>query len=200
MRVFNSVNDTEVVNLIKGGAVGFMQTDTVYGLVCSAKDPQAVKRLYILKDRVHKPGTIIAANIDQLISLGIKRRYLSAVQQFWPNPISIEIPHAIAYLNQDTGRQALRVIKGNRDLLKLLDKVGPLLTSSANQPGEPPANNLYEGQEYFNESIDFYVDSGDLSNQKPSTLIRIIDDSVEILREGAIKVTESGEVVNSESK
>src|SRR5690606_15938573 len=136
-------------------------------------------------------GTVIAASIDQLVELGVKARYLKAVEQFWPNPISIEIPNSINYLNQATGRQAFRVVNGSGDLLRLLKQTGPLLTSSANQPGEPPANNLTEAQAYFGDTVDFYVDGGDLSMQKPSTLIRIVDDAVEVLREGAVKIDET---------
>ncbi len=167
-----------------------LPTDTVYGLVAKAADEEAVAKLYALKKRENKPGTVIAASIDQLVELGIKARYLKAVEQFWPNPISIEIPNSVTYLNQSTGRQAFRIVKGSDELIALLKLVGPLVTSSANQPGEPPANNLKEAQKYFGETIDFYVDGGDLSEQLPSTLIRIVDDAVEVLREGAVKIDE----------
>jgi tRNA A37 threonylcarbamoyladenosine synthetase subunit TsaC/SUA5/YrdC len=35
------------------------------------------------------------------------------------------------------------------------------------------------------------VDGGDLSGQQPSTLIRIVDDAVEVLREGAVTIDEA---------
>lgn len=179
----------EASELLLAGKVGIIPTDTVYGLVCCASNEQSVKRLYGLKNREQKPGTLIAANIDQLVELGIKARYLKAVEHFWPNPISIEIPHNISYLNQGTGRQAVR-IPGNKELQKLLEKTGPLQTTSANPPGEPEAGNLHQAIDYFGDSIDFYADGGDLSGRKPSTLIRIIDDAIEVLREGAVKVDE----------
>lgn len=168
-------------------------TDTVYGVVCRAADEQAVKKLYELKSREHKPGTIIAGSIDQLVDIGIKRRYLTAVEQYWPNAISIEIPHDLTYLNQATGRQAMRVVK-DKILAEFLDKTGPLLTSSANLPGEKPAGNTSEAKNYFGDKVDYYLDGGDLSNESPSTLIRIVDDAVEVLREGAVKINEAGEI------
>ncbi len=189
-KILNTLSDSFLVDSLQKGSVGVLPTDTVYGLVCRAADEMAVKRLYQMKSRENKPGTVIAANIDQLVELGIKARYLKAVEQFWPNAISVEIPHQIGYLSQNTGRQAFRVIKGPPELLNALSITGPLLTSSANLPGEPPANNLAEAQKYFGESVDFYVDGGDLSSQKPSTLIRVIDDAVEVLREGAVKIDE----------
>jgi len=180
--------------MLQGGAIGVIPTDTVYGLVCRAADQAAVERLYGLKSRDHKPGTLIAATIGQLVALGIKARYLKAVEQFWPGAVSVETPHGITYLNMSTGRQGIR-IPDDKPLLELLGQAGPLQTTSANMPGEPVANTVAEAQAYFGDSVDFYVDGGDLSGRPPSTLIRVIDDAIEVVREGAVKIDESGRIV-----
>ena len=52
----------EAVERLLRGGVGVMPTDTVYGLVARVADRPAVERLYTLKHREHKPGTVIAAN------------------------------------------------------------------------------------------------------------------------------------------
>lgn len=182
--------DEAAKQLQASGAVGVVPTDTVYGLVARAADQVAVERLYSLKHRDHKPGTIIAANIDQLVELGIKRRYLTAVQQFWPGAVSVEIPHQLVYLNQSTGRQAFR-IPDDAALLSLLLRVGPLQTTSANLPGDPPANTIEEAKGYFGDQVDFYIDGGDLSANQPSTIIRIIDDAIEVVRQGAVHIKEA---------
>ena len=176
--------------LLLPGAVGVIPTDTVYGLVARAQDEAAVARLYKLKHRDHKPGTIIAANIDQLVELGIKRRYLTAVEQFWPGAVSVEIPHSIDYLNQGTGRQAFR-IPDDPKLRALLTEVGPLQTTSANDPGEPVSTTVEQARAYFGDKVDFYVDGGDLSSNLPSTIIRVIDDAVEVIRQGAVHIDEA---------
>jgi tRNA A37 threonylcarbamoyladenosine synthetase subunit TsaC/SUA5/YrdC len=74
----------------------------------------------------------------------------------------------------------------------LLRDTGPLLTSSANHPGEPVAATIAEAQKYFGDKIDFYADGGDLSGRQSSTIIRIIDDAIEIIRQGAVKIDETG--------
>lgn len=195
MVIIKSLTDHKLVEMLKNGSVGILPTDTIYGLVCCADNEEAVKRLYGLKAREGKPGTIIAASIGQLVELGVKARYLKAVEQFWPNSISIEIPleQNLNYLHQGTYRQAFRIPK-DASIHSLLDHTGPLLTSSANQPGEPPANNLSEAEAYFGDTADFYVDGGDTSGRQPSTLIRIVDDAVEVLREGSVKINEAGEI------
>lgn len=181
--------------LQKPGTVGVIPTDTVYGLVARATDIAAVERLYRLKSRDHKPGTLIAANIGQFVDLGIPRRYLKAVEQFWPGAVSVEIHHSLGYLTMDTGRQAFR-IPDDAQLLDLLRVTGPLQTTSANQPGEPPANTVEEAKKYFGDQVDFYVDGGDLSGREPSTIIKIVDDAIEIIRMGAVKIDETGRKIN----
>lgn len=187
MKVYTTLTDPRVAASLQTGAIAVIPTDTLYGLVCRAADQAAVTRLYALKSRDHKPGTLIAANIDQLVELGIPRRYLTSVQQFWPGAVSVETPHHIDYLTQSTGRQGIRV-PDHPELLALLTKTGPLQTTSANQPGEPPSSTIAEAQGYFGETVDFYVDGGDLSDRQPSTIIKIIDDEIEVIRQGSVKI------------
>lgn len=184
-------NIAQAINLLdRSGAIGVIPTDTVYGLVARAHDQEAVNNLYVLKNREKKPGTLIAASISQLEELGLKRRYLTVVEQYWPGAISVVIPCAdskLAYLHQ--GKMSLAVrIPDDSDLQGLLEKTGPLLTSSANHPGEAPANTIEEAKKSFGDQVDFYIDGGDLSTNKPSTIIRVVDDEVEILRQGAGKI------------
>lgn len=189
------MDDSAVVTLLKQGKVGIIPTDTVYGIVCAASDESAVARLYALKHRHHKPGTLIAADLDQLVSLGIKERYLKAVAQFWPGAVSIDmpLPASANYLSQGVGRLAVRV-PSHGNLVRLLIQTGPLQTTSANPPDEPTAVNMAEAMAYFGESVDFYVDGGDLSGNPPSTIIRIIDDAIEVVRQGAVHIDESGRI------
>ncbi len=180
--------------LQKPGTIGVIPTDTIYGIAARAVDHEAVVRLYRVKHRENKPGTIIAASVDQLMALGLKRRYLTAVEQWWPGALSVIIPCAdphLAYLHQ--GKQSLAVrIPDKSELLKLLKQTGPLLTSSANRPGQPPANTIQEARAYFGDEVDFYHDGGDLSGHEPSTVVRIVDDAIEVLRPGAVQLDENG--------
>jgi L-threonylcarbamoyladenylate synthase len=186
----------EAVNKLQTpGAIGVIPTDTVYGVVARAGDEAAVARLYELKKREAKPGTLIAASINQLADLGIKLRYLTAVQQFWPGAVSVVIPCGdnLTYLHHGLRSLAVR-IPADLQLRQFLEQTGPLLTSSANHPGEPPANTRAEAEKYFGDQVDFYIDGGDLSGHEPSTVIRVVDDAIEILRPGAVKINESGEI------
>lgn len=176
--------------LLRPGTIGVIPTDTVYGLVARAADPAAVARLYKLKSRDNKPGTVIAANLEQLESLGLKHRYLKAVEQFWPGAVSVVIPVSnpeLKYLHQ--GKMSLAVrLPNDKKLQKLLRQTGPLLTSSANLPGQPVSTTITQAKAVFGKQADFYEDGGDLSSRQPSTIIRVVDDAIEILRPGAVKI------------
>lgn len=189
--------DHIVIDKIKAGAVGVLPTDTVYGLVALAANKQAVNRLYALKDRHARPGTVIAANLNQLVELGLKKRYLTAVQAYWPNPISVVVPSepALSYLDMGQATLAVRIPKDAK-LQKLLLQTGPLVTSSANLPGQPPAENIKEAKDYFADKLDFYADGGSLAGRQASTVIRVVDDAVVVLRQGAVKIDEeTGEIL-----
>lgn len=191
--IFDEVTDEKLEALLHRGGVGVLPTDTVYGLVCCAAQEVAVERLYGLKKREKKPGTVIAASIDQLVELGLKRRYLKAVEDYWPGPISVVIPDSnpkLTYLRQGVPSIAVRVV-ADKKLVNLLKQTGPLMTSSANDPGEKPAITIEQAMKYFGDKVDFYVDGGNRSKQKPSTLIRIVDDAIEVLRQGAVEVKDN---------
>lgn len=185
-----------VQKLQQPGVVGVIATDTIYGIVAQADDTAAVKRLYKLKHREHKPGTVIAASIEQLSDLGLKARYLKAVAHFWPGAVSVIIPSGpeLDYLHQGKRGLAVRIPDDDR-LRAFLEKTGPLLTSSANLPGEAPANTIDQAKAYFGQGVDFYDDGGDLSQHSPSTVVRIVDDAIEVLRQGAVTIDAAGRIV-----
>jgi L-threonylcarbamoyladenylate synthase len=193
--ILNTLSNSKLVELLKNGAIGVLPTDTQYGLVACADSPAAAQRLYAFKKRGQTPGTLIAASIEQFAALGIPRRYVKAVEQFWPNAISVVVPSGpeLSYLHLGKNSLAVR-IPDSKELQRLLEQTGPLLTTSANPPSSQPAGTIKEAQDYFGDKVDFYVDGGDLSGRLPSTVIRIIDDAIEILREGAVKMDESGEI------
>ena len=175
--------------LMQGG-VCVIPTDTVYGLVARALDEAAVRKLYTLKPRELSPGTIIAADIEQLAVLGFELQHLERVEQFWPGAISVVLPApgVPAYLKGKRTDLAVR-LPDVAELHNLLEKTGPLMTTSANTPKAPTAQTIDEARAYFGEQVDYYADAGDLGDRPPSTIIQV-DDSGEIilLRAGAVTI------------
>lgn len=175
-----------------------MPTDTIYGLAALAKNPEATAKLSRLKQGQieYRPGTVIAASAEQLIALGVDEQAVRRVQHLWPNPLSIELPIGarLMHLYQDGPHRAFRVV-GDGPLKAVLEKTGPLLTTSANLRARPPANTAQEAQHYFGDEVDFYLDGGNLSGHPPSTIVRFVDGQLVVVRQGAVKIDDQGNVV-----
>ena len=193
--LFSNSNDNNLIKEIAKGAVGVLPTDTVYGLVASARNPHAVAGLYKLKHRENKPGTVIAASCEQLIQLGVDQKYIDEAKTFWPNQISIILPVGpdLYYLSQGLGSIAFRVVADDA-LRTLLEKTGPLLTSSANDPGDPPATTIQMAKDYFQDKVAYYVDGGKKSDN-PSTIIQIQDAGVTVIRQGVFVLPPDAKVL-----
>jgi L-threonylcarbamoyladenylate synthase len=157
-------------------------------VIARAEDPGAVSHLYQLKHREKKPGTLVAASVEQLVSLGIEKQYLLDGQRFWPGSVSVIVPCGsnLEYIHQGVNSLAVR-IPSDPVLLELLLQTGPLVTSSANQPGEPPATTIDEAKNYFGNEIVWYEDGG-LVNNEPSTVIRLENGVITVVRSGAVKL------------
>lgn len=197
MKRYQSIKDKGIADLLLAGKVGIIPTDTIYGIVARASNEAAATKVLEVKGRKYKPGTLIAESLEQIVDLGIPRRFLKAVDQFWPGPVSVVVPMVddkLTYLHG--GAMSLPVrIPNPSDLLNLLKKTGPLITTSANRPNEKPATTIQEAIDIFGSEIDFYVDGGDMSDRPASTIIRVVDDEIEVLREGAVKIDKNGRII-----
>lgn len=189
-RVFTSLTSQRLVKMLNAGAIGVIPTDTVYGLVGKASKSKAIKRLYAVKEREHKAGTTIGASINQFQALGFPYEPLAHANRYWPASLSVVIDatNVAGYLKAD--RSALPVrIPDSPQLLELLTRTGPLMTTSANHPGEPTATNIRQAMDYFGDSVDFYVNAGDLGDRPPSTIIGIDDyGRITVHRQGAVNL------------
>lgn len=193
MTISASISLTQAATALQNGNVGVLPTDTVYGLVAQAHNRLAVERLYRLKNRERKPGTLIAASAKQLRELGVPNELLDRLAPYWPGPLSAVLPISdrYSYLHQGLGDIAMRVV-ANDDIRHLLEQTGPLMTSSANHPGAPGATTMIEAWDYFQDKVDFYVDGGNLADRPPSTIVKFeANDTLKILRQGAVVLTQS---------
>jgi L-threonylcarbamoyladenylate synthase len=180
----------ENIEILKSGGVGVIPTDTVYGLACSVFKEKALERMFTLKGRAeNKPPVVLIGDISDLekFDTKISLKHLEIMKKYWPGELTIifEISSKFKYLDQGLGL-AVR-LPNNDKVLEILKNTGPLATTSANLQGQPLAKNIMEAKKYFDDRVDFYEDWGELDSS-PSTLIRITDNKVEILRSGVVKL------------
>lgn len=191
-KYFTSLADPQLTELIKGGAIGVIPTDTVYGLVAAANQPTAVKKLYTTKPRELAPGTMIGASVNDFILLGFHEEQLDRVARYWPAPVSVVLLADAVDSAIKQKRTELPVrIPNSSTLMQLLAKTGPLMTTSANAPKQPTSTSVQMAVDYFGDDVDFYVDGGDLSGRPPSTIIGFdATGKIIVYRQGAVTINE----------
>lgn len=172
---------------LKQAKIGVIPTDTLYGLVASALIPEAVERIYQVKNRdLSKPSIVLIADPEDVDQFGVAERDKERADKFWPGPVSI-ILHVPSkkwqHLHRGTNSLAFRV-PDEPHLQDFLRQTGPLVAPSANPQGEVPAATVQEAYAYFGDNVDFYVDAGTL-NKKPSALISFLENEFKILRSHA---------------
>lgn len=177
-----------IKKILKGGGVGVLPTDTIYGLVGSALIPKTVERIYKLRHRdPKKPFIVLIGKISDLkkFKVTLNPKLYILVADYWPGPVSIILPCPIkkfSYLHRGAKTIAFRFPK-SKSLVNLLDEVGPLVAPSANPAGKRPAKNIHQAVRYFGNQADFYIDSGEKKIPKPSILIKITKKGIETLRQ-----------------
>jgi len=182
-----------ITPILKLGGIGVVPTDTLYGLVGSALNSEAVERIYRVRRRdLKKPMIVLISSLNDLKKFGIKLNLAQEkkLKEFWPGKVSVILEckgKKFEHLHRRKNSIAFR-FPYDFELLKLLKKVGPLVAPSANRAGDEPATNFKEARAYFTDEVDFYVDGGKLKS-KPSTLVELDKKGeIKVLREGAVKI------------
>ena len=143
--VFLSPSDAAAV-LRRGGVVAY-PTEAVWGLGCDPFDEAAVLRLLAIKQRpVDKGVILIAGALDQFDGLldweALEPAQRQAVLDSWPGPNTWIVPTTARVPRWITGSHdgvAVRV-SAHPDVIALCAAFGgPLVSTSANLAGEPPA-------------------------------------------------------------
>ena len=180
--------------ILRGGVISF-PTDTFYGLGCSLMDPAAVDMLYRLKRRPQNLAVISLisdpSEVEALAS-DIPDVAVTIMKRFWPGPLSIVFRASIVVPQACRGPRetiALRYPDHPLSLALVSALGGPLVASSANLSGQPPAKSAEEVIRAFGNQLDLVLDGGPSQANQPSTLIDVTSGKVEILRSGAVDVS-----------
>lgn len=168
--------------LAQGGLVAF-PTETVYGIGANAHRPEAVHNLTALKDRPKdKPLSLHISDREQVAVhvTGIPPLAHSLMDLYWPGPVTIIFPG-------DTSRGVGIRLPAHQVARELIRQARfPIVAPSANLAGAEPATNADQVFEAFDGKIDAIIDSGPVAIQQSSTVVRLTEDSFEVLREGLI--------------
>ena len=186
--------------LVARGQPVAVPTETVYGLAADARDSNAVARIYAAKGRpdfnpliVHVPDLAVA---ERLGVFGEIERTLAA--RFWPGPLTLVVPRThdcpvarIATAGLDT--IAIRV-PAHRAMRALLETTGaPLAAPSANASGRVSPTKADHVLASLDGRIALVIDDGPTRAGVESTIARVKDGAIEILRPGPVTAAMLGE-------
>lgn len=182
----------KALEILKSGGVIALATDTVYGLACDAFNDKAVEKLYELKKRnSQNPIAIFVENLESAHKyVEFDEKSAQIAKKFMPGAITLvlsqkKIGKISNLLNKNNSDIGLRIPNHEFCLELLKNFQGVLAVTSANLSSKNVAKNILQIQQYFDNNLDLIIDSGELTD-KASTVIKIIDKEVKILREGAI--------------
>ena len=141
---------------IKNGDVIAYPTEAVWGLGCDPFNKQAVLNLLTLKQRDYEKGMILAASTQDQIEFLIKDLPSSqreTLKQYWPGPYTFLIPDPDNRIPEwvKGEHQTIAVRVSAHPIVKALCESfgGPIVSTSCNRQGMPPALTRESAVEYF---------------------------------------------------
>lgn len=186
--------------LVARGQPVAVPTETVYGLAADARDSGAVARIYAAKGRpdfnpliVHVPDLEAA---EKLGVFGMAERALAVA--FWPGPLTLVVPRThdcpvASIATAGLGTIAIRA-PGHRAMQALLVATGaPLAAPSANASGKVSPTRAGHVLASLDGRIALVIDDGPTTAGVESTIARVRDGMVELLRPGPVTAAMLGE-------
>ncbi len=180
----------QVVDRLRQGAVICYPTDTVYGIGCDIYNQKAVKRIFQIKKRPkHKPFSFMCSSLKDVSTYcHVSNLAYRVLRKHLPGPYTFILPAMkivpkIMITKQKT--VGLRV-PDNAICRALVEALGnPILTTSAQIDAEDDyPREAFQVEEMLGKQVDLVIDGGPLLYPEPSTVISLIGDTPEIIREG----------------
>ena len=184
------------VSFLEDGQVIAYPTETIYGLGADVTSRKAVKRIYDLKARDYGlPISILVADLKMLreVVSEVPDSALALMRQFWPGALTILFPASSLIpkgLVTNTNKIGVR-ISSHPVAAAIVEKFGrPITTTSANLSGFPPSLSVKHVEKYFGSKLPCIVDSGECDPTRGSTVVDIAEETMRIVRDGAIPADE----------
>ena len=188
----------EICDVIQKGGIVAFPTETVYGVGIRFEDEKALDHLMEAKNRDYsKAITLMVANkadISQYAYVSEKAQKL--IEHFMPGMITLIFQKKETVSEAMTnGKPTIGIrIPDSSFVLSLLEKVGPMLVTSANLSNHPNTTSTAKVLEQLDGRIDLVVD-GKTSDNIASTVVDVSQDEIKILRAGKITKEDIEEVI-----
>ena len=201
-KLLNLKNSTDYQKLrysaeiIKNGGIVVFPTETVYGIGTNGLDKEAVERLYKIKERpLNKPISLLVSDYEMIekVVKDINELEYKIMKKFFPGPLTIIlnkkdiVPDIVT-----SGGSTVGIRMPEEEITrKLIEYAGvPIAAPSANISGKASGIDLQEIVKEFGDKVDYYIDGGKSKIGIGSTIVKVENNSIKILREGSISKKE----------
>ena len=182
----------EASNEIKNGNLVIFPTETVYGIGANALNDEACKNIFKAKGRAGDNPLIVHVNNLEMIKQIVEKPNeieKELINAFCPGPFTIIlkakdiIPKSVTAGLDTVGIR----MPSNKVAKKLIEYAGvPIAAPSANISGRPSGTNIEDIKNEFDGKVSVILDGGNVDIGLESTVVRVINNIVKILRPGKI--------------
>lgn len=194
----------QAAQLIKDGQAIIMPTETVYAVAADGMNPEAVKKIYAVKQRpAQNPLILHIATLKQLneIAVNVPEAAYKLMKAFWPGPLTFVLPkHPNVPAETCAGMDSVAVRMPNHPMALELIKLSntAIAGPSANTSGKPSATRFEDLEPDLLKSVSFTLNGGDCTFGIESTIVDLRSGEINILRPGLITMEDMLKVLGSD--
>ena len=178
----------QAVDTLLGGGLLAYPTDTTYAIGCDLYNLKGISKIYTLKRRsLRKPFSFICHDLKNISEYALVGNYAYKVmKRLLPGPYTfvLEASRQVPKILQTKRRTVGIRVPDHPIALRLVELLGhPIISTSASLPDSPAESDPYEIEAKFTPHLELVIDAG-IILPAPSSIISLIDDVPEIIREG----------------
>lgn len=180
----------QVVEVLENGGIIAYPTDTYYGIGCDLFNKASIEKIYQLKRRSHvEPFSFICSDLKNISEYAQVTNYAyKTMKRLLPGPYTFVLEGSrLVPKIMLTKRHTLGIrVPDNAICVAIVQDLGhPVITTSATDPeSKGILSTPQEIKEKLGHAVDLIIDGGAVPG-KPSSVISLIGDTPEVLREGS---------------
>jgi tRNA threonylcarbamoyl adenosine modification protein (Sua5/YciO/YrdC/YwlC family) len=178
----------KVVELLKKGELIAYPTDTHYGIGCDIMNKRAIEKVYQLRQRDRKkPFSFVCADLKHIADYAKVSNYAyKTMKRLLPGPYTfiLEGSKMVPKIMLTPRKTAGIRVPEHAICIALVSALGnPILSASAKTPQGAVFQDASLLHDHFGHQLAAVIDGGPVPGH-PSSVISLIDDEPEVLREG----------------
>lgn len=185
------MNIDKICEVINNGGIVITPTDTIYGIMGDALNENVIRKVFEIKKRPFNKSLLLLMDSFEMVEqyteeISEKERLL--MDRYWPGLVTFilkkndKVSELITSGNDTVGIR----IPNNKDLLEIIRRLNrPVISTSANITGTEVITSTQLLEKDLIDNIDYIEDGGEVDSES-STIIKIEDNKLVVLREGKL--------------